>query len=870
MNCDSLLQILIFCVPHYQELQDDMNDDRTQSYTSPRKVGPLAIAAILASSLLQPLFPAFALGTAAGEQITNTATGTYKDDPSSPTTIDTTSNTITVTVAEVAGLSAVPSGFADVNGGSVDAGDTLTFTFDVTNIGNAPTDLFIPGTNNLNAENFVPSTVQIVNAAGTVLATVPAGGSNLSALSITGLADLDPDQVLKIRVTGTPASNIPAGADVGVTLGNTGPNNNSASTQNQPDNADGARSNDLRTIDANPSNGAPENGEREASATNSIPFGSSLRPIALATIAKTASNLNPGPTPAANDDLITYDLELTVENTSPNAAFVPTNLEGTPINLNGTSTPQILVSDAIPVGTKLSSIDNIPANWQAVYTTTPTSTPATAAAWVTTPPPLTSVTRLGFVFVGGPVLGRGTTVTPFRFTVITSGLPPLGGQVNNLAQVFGETFGDPSNQVIYDESGDSHPNNFNDNQTPPSPTGSNYNPTTDTGVANPVTQGTDAGNGNNGTGPNGEANVIRLGEVAASDDILNGPDGVPGAGGPSDDDDDFTNRSTDIPPNLGPTDTFDPAPSTFTNSVQNPASTGFIADVTIQPISPTQAEGADESTLTGQYGTDADIPNGTVVTIAYDPDGNPGNGDELTATYRWDSTTNTFELFASTTGGVADGTPKHVNAGNLPGGRAINYSVTVDLPDGVGLNDEIPIPIVAFADDDPVNNPGFTGETTNNVTIDRLYTGFLQVIKEVQVLDANGEVIQAWTSDQTILDSVNIQLDYQLEYRVTYENISTPVVGNGNIGLTIPDLTLVEDGTAIVGGTTNNWAGFSNHQQNTSADQGTVRYFTNSDDPNPLTTSDPVDDTKIQKYENEVGQVDPGQRGQFFFRRRIK
>lgn len=274
--------------------------------------------------------------------------------------------------------------------------------------------------------------------------------------------------------------------------------------------------------------------------------------------------------------------------------------------------------------------------------------------------------------------------------------------------------------------------------------------------------------------------------------------------------------------------------------------------------------------MTGQYGTDADIPNGTVVTIAYDPDGNPGNGDERTATYQWDSTTNTFELLASTTGGVADGTPRHVNAGDLPAGRTINYSVTVDLPDGVGVNDEIPIPIVAFPDDDPINNPGFTGETTNNVTIDRLYTGFLQVIKEVQVLDANGEVIQAWTSDQSILDGVNIQLDYQLEYRITYENISTPVVGNGNIGLTIPDLTLVEDGTATVGGTTNNWASFSNHQQNTSADQGVVRYFTNSDDPNPLTTSDPVDDTKVQKYENEVGQVDPGQRGQFLFRRRIK
>ncbi|WP_299487316.1 hypothetical protein [Acaryochloris sp. IP29b_bin.137] len=848
-----------------------MTDNRTKSDLLPSKVGPLTIAAILASSLLQPFLPAHSLGTPAGEQISNTATATYREDPSSPTTINATSNTITVTVAEVAGVIAIPSGFTDSTGGAVSSGDTLEFTFDITNIGNAPTNLFIPGINNLGTENFVPSAVQIVNASGTVLETVPPGGSTLSALSISGLADLDSDQILKVRVTGTPAAGTPGGADVGVTLGDTGPNNNNpVSTQNQPDNADGPRANEIRTIDANPGNGVPENGEREASATNSIPFGNSIKTMALATVTKTVSNLNPGLTAAANDDLVTYDLGMTVENTSPNAAFLPGTLEGTPIRVNGSVVPRILVSDAIPVGTQLSSVDSIPANWQAIYATTPTGTAATAAAWFTTPPPLTSVTRIGFIYTAGPTISRNNSYSPFRFTVVTAGLPANGGQINNIAQVFGETFGDSANEVVYDESGDSHPNNFNDNQTPPDSTGSNYDPNTDIGVANPVTQGTDTEDNNSGSGPKGEVNVIRLGEVASSDDIFNGPVGVPRAGGPLGDNDDFTNRSTDIPAGFGPTDTFDPAPSTFANSVQNPASTGSISDVTLQPISPTQAEGADESTQTGQYGANEDIPNGTIVTIAYDPDGTPDNGDELTATYRWNSTTNTFGLIGSTTGGAADGIPKHVNIGSLPAGRTVDYQVTIDLPEGVRVNDDIPIPLLAFPDDDPVNNPGFTGETTNNITIDRLYTGFLRVTKEVQVLDANEEVIQAWTADQTILDGINNQLDHLIEYRITYENISTPAVGNGNVTLTVPDLTLVEDGTATVGEIANNWARFSNHQQKTSADQGVVRYFTNNDDPNPLTTSDPVDDTKVEKYENEVGQVDPGQVGQFLFRRRIK
>lgn len=852
-----------------------MTHDTPKSPRPPRKVGPIAIAALLAGGLFQPLLPAFAAGTAAGEQISNTATATYRDAPGG-TVIDATSNTVNITVAEVAGLTAVASGFADLDGGAVEAGDTLQFTFDVTNVGNAATNLFIPGTNNLITENFTPTAVQIVDAGGTVLATVPAAGSSLSALAIAGLPDLDPDQVLKVRITGTPAANTPAGADVGVTLGNTGPNNNSPSTQNQPDTGDSdpavgnTNPRDLRTIDANPGDGAPVNGEREASAENSIPFASSVRPLALATVTKRAATLAPGSTPAANDDLITYELGMSVASTSPNAAFSPADLEGTTINVDGNPVSRILVSDAIPVGTELSTVDNVPANWQVVYTTTATTTPATGAAWTTTVPVggIDTTTRIGFISTGGATLARGTAVSPFRFTVITSTVNPTGGQVANIAQIFGETVGDPSNEVVYDESGDSQPNNFNDNQTPPDPSGTNYDPATDTGVANPVTQGTDTNNDNTGTGPDGEANVINLGNVAGSDDILNGPNGVPGANGPTDDNDDFVNRSTDVPGGVGPTDTFDPAPSTFSNTVQNPASTGFIADVTIQPISPTVAQNNDDSTLTGQYGAPADIPNGTVVTIAYDPDGTPGNGDELTSTYTWNGTT--FNLTSSTTGGVQDGTPKHVNAGDLPAGQTIDYSVTVDLPAGVNPNDEIPIPIVAFPDDDPVNNAGFTNESTNNIVINRLYTGFMELTKEVQILDNNGVIVQPWTANQAVLNGVLIQPDYQIEYRITYRNISTPVVGNGNVGLTAFDFEVVEDGNAAVGGNTNNWASFTDHEQNTAADQGAVEYFTNSGDTTPLTTSDPVSGTRVDKYENPVGQVDPGQSGQFQFRRRLQ
>jgi hypothetical protein len=862
--------------------------------TQPKRPGnklyrPLAIAAMMAGGLTQPLLPVLAVGTTAGVSISNTATATYRDALGG-TIIDATSNTVNITVAEVAGLTAVASGFNDSDGGAVEAGDILQFTFDITNTGNAATNVFIPGTSTLIKENFNATTVEIVNASGTVLAVVPAGGSTLGALALivgnTNPATLGADQILKVRVTGTPAAGTSAGADVGVTLGSTGPDNNSPSTQNQPDAADGTNNNELRTVDANAANGAPVNGEREASAESSIRFASSARPLALATVTKAASTLAPGLTANANDDLITYNLGLTVEGSSPDAAFVAEDLIGTVMKFDTGTETRILVSDVIPAGTVLNATPTAPTGWEVVYststpaTTVPVGTGTSAAEWTRTQPALNLVRRVGFIRTATTPLLAGTvvtTATPFQFTVITSGLLPTGGQVANIAQVFGRTFDDPAiagapvNQVVYDESGDSQPNNFNDNQTPPNLTGSNYNPATDTGVADPVTQGIDNRGDNTGSGPNGEANVVNIGNVAGRDDLLNGTNGVPGAQGPTDDNDDFTNLSTDVPAGIGPGVAFDPGAVIFNNTIQNPASSGFIADVTLQPISPTQAQNADDSPLTGQYGVNGAIPSGTVVTISATDE----NGFALTATYTFNgtlfilnsSTTNASGSVVTTTGANA----VHVNVGDLPAGQTLNYRVSVNLPDTVTPNQAVPIPVVVFTDDNPAT-PGFTGEATNNITIDRLYTGFMRLTKQAQILDQNGVIVQAFTSDQPTLNGVQFRPGYQIEYRIAYENISTPVngIGSGNVGLTAFDFEVVEDGNAVVNGsTTNAWAASTNHEQNTSSTQGIVEYFTNSTGPR-LTTDDPISGTKVDKYENPVGQVDPGQTGEFQFRRRLK
>jgi len=887
-----------------------MTYDTPKSPRPPRKVGPLAIAALLAGGLLQPILPAFAAGTEAGETISNTATATYNDG--NGTEIEATSNTVSITVAEVGGLTAQPSGFNDVDGGAVATDDELQFFFDVTNVGNAPTDIHIPDTGDLTTQNFDVDTIFIDIDDGN-------GFIEFNNTNFPGgiVPDVDPDDVIRVRADGTPEAGTRAGDPVGVTLGDTGDNDNTANSQNQPDNNDPINGDttpldiDLRTEDANPGDGPPVNGEREASATQSIPFASSKTPVALAQVEKVAS-LAPGASADADDDEVTYSLSLTVEDTSPNAAFDPADLRGTTINLAGVNEERVLVSDRIPANTELSSVITPPTGWTTVYSTNDTNTPsagttATGARWEvfdTNPPAqLSEVKRIGFIYdatgVNDALPANGQPITPFSFTVVTTGLSAAGGQVANIAQVFGSTDGDPNAEVVYDESGDSNPNNFNDDGTPsqevgpnadPNPTGTNYNPNTDTGVADPTTQGTDTDGDNTGAGSKGEANVINIGDSAGPDELLNGPENDPGAVGPTDSNDDFSNFSTDVPAGLNDNDPI-PSPTAVVidNTVQNPATSGFISDVSLEPISPTQAETNDESASTGQYGANADIPDGTLVTIVYDDGTN-----FKTATYSYteaggfefqDSFTNPNTItidpddLTNLTSDGANAQP--INTGNLAAGGSIDYQVIVQLPDADGTDDvtpldEISIPIVAFAEDDPdgTNVPstrGFSDESTNNITINRVYTGFMELVKEARILAEDGTTeVQTWTTNIT----EDIEPGQFIEYRISYQNISSPLVGSGNVGLTAFDFEVIEDGNDTNVNTTtgadNNWATLTTHQRNTQADRGSVEYFTTSADlasNTVLTTSDPLTGTRVEAYKNDVGIVGPQVSGQFQFRR---
>ncbi len=218
------------------------------------------------------LFPALAAPTAPGVTINNQATGTFTDAENLDAKEESiVSNVVSVTVAEVAGISIT----ANNTPGNVYTGQVTNFDFKIQNIGNDPTKFFLPAAP-ANVTGGTAGTLQIIayiDAAGTqVNLTTPI---NINTANDTGAVS---DPTLGNNTT---AGSIPAGAalvvrvpvtvtattgNVSVTLGQTTP----ANTSNTPYIAG---TNDLYTVDnddsaaPNEAKGLPINGQQEASAT---------------------------------------------------------------------------------------------------------------------------------------------------------------------------------------------------------------------------------------------------------------------------------------------------------------------------------------------------------------------------------------------------------------------------------------------------------------------------------------------------------------------------------------------------------------------------------------------------------------------------
>jgi hypothetical protein len=814
--------------------------------------------AFIASGLF-PLLPAFADGTQAGQSITNTATATYTDPNNPNTPINSTSNPVVVTVAEVAGITVSGSGTSlatDVNNdGKVSIGDKVYYSYTITNVGNDATQMRIPNLASTTGPATVSGPLEVSYDGGSTW--TPIAGSEVITPSKL------PGQSVLVRVPVTIATGAKPNDIVTVTIGDT-PGN----AQNQARNPNGG---DIYTVD-NPDApvipgevvGTPVNGVREASDTQQVVVDSQLKTYTLATVTKVRSGYNNAGTPAIADDTLTYDLGLKVEDTDPTGNNItPAALSGTTLTGLGTN-KYVLVSDAIPTGTELAAAPTPPAGWQVVYSTTAVTTNANTATWSTTAPALATVTRIGFVYdttARGPI-APGTIVTGFKIDlkVKATAVSPL--TIANIAQLFGESPSAPAlpgqpaqpGLPVYDESGDSKPSNFNDTGKLPPALDADQNGVPDStgGVPNPLPpsvvddgfvntptapeQGTDPGNNNSGTGDGGEANSFLI-QTPQTTSLLNGPERAPDATGPDGTTaTDFTNKSALVPPGSLPGSTLDPQPVGFTNTlINNGLNPGSI---TLLPQTPA---------------TPADLPPGTTVTLTY---------GSQSVTYTYDGT-----AFAP----VVVGTPPIVIA-NVAPGAPLNYGVEVNLPTGTKLSTDtgkgFPVPIAATLTT--------AGAPVTNVTIDRVYTGYLKLLKESRILPGTGTAPTAADGVFSIAAKTPAPGNI-IEYRITYTNITESQSGTGNVVLNADKIVVTEDGITAP----NNWAkdGDSNTVIDTSnitgsaKDSGTstIQFFNGA-----AGTTTGVDqtgtsqNTDVTKYVNTVtGTVTPQQARTFTFQRKV-
>ncbi len=851
----------------------------------------LLAATLLVGGLNTLVAPAFADGTAAGTSIDNTATATYDNPDDATKPFNATSNTVKVTVAEVAGVTVTGLSTIDVNGGSVLPGDLVNYEFKVTNVGNDTTEFYIPSAPTLSG----PGTATKVEITGYIkpdgtrvtfaAIPVPAGATKTSA--ITGLPLIPNPAGGNYPIGVIPAGyalvvNVPttinsgaggasSGSPVIVRLGNTGGNDNSAGTQNQPDGSNIATDIDeIRTVDYTGETGTtagPVSEEKEAAATQTVIVGSTSQ--ALATVLKTRTSYDPKVLTTLADDVIGYGLALKVESAAPagSTGITPGKLVGTDITLTTGTVNRVLVSDVIPTQTTLTAATDVTvpnANWTPVYTADdPLTVSATKATWSTTL--MANATRIGFIYDATTTpLAEGSNITGFGFKVVTSTVPVGSVTVNilNIAQVFGQTKGNegPTAPLVYDESGDSMPSNFNDNGTPGNTatlTPSSPSGNIPTGKADPTNDGVDNTNDNTGKGPGGEDNVTT---IALSGSILNGPNGVPAAVGPSDNNNDFTNRSTPVPAGIAPGTLAAPAvlaapaPVTFTNTVGNPSTIDPLTNVLIVP---------DLAAFTATSGETLP-PANTLVTLTYG------------------GSTAVYEYLPAAGPGYPNGnfvfkSGSPIIVPTLAPNQTINYTVKVDLPANTPLSTDtekgFSIPIYAFVDKNGDSRPATDGsEPTQNRTIDRVYTGFLKLFKEARVLDKDGAtVVQTWTDNNALLTGKGAK-DRYIEYRISYKNISIAPTGTGNTTLDAKNVTVTEDGAN--GG--NTWAidkdvnGIldTSHSMGsvsvTYGGPGSVLYSPSGEQAGTTAATD------VTKYVHKPGVIiQPQDKGTFIFRRKI-
>lgn len=490
----------------------------------------------------------------------------------------TVSNTVTVTVSNVSGLAITPDAGSNP---TVVAGQTgVIYNFTVTNTGNfTDTVHFLAGGASASLSASSPATITNV-----VIDKDNSGTINGGDTSLTGAAvDSDPilqNGLIHVLVEVSINAGATAGQSVQVFLGDAA--TGSPSFDNQPV-AAVVPSHEVRTV-----SGASVNGQREARGDiSAFVVNDALIQLTL--------NAPAGPVNLGSD--ITYSW--TLQNVGSRNA--------TAVTLAGL--PAVYIIAPIPARTVLKSGQTFPAN--TLYTTSPLTTAPLSATWSTTAPaPLSNTTRIAFPIAAPFVPGPPTAAINMVVTVntgIDASVP-----IDEIGDVFAQN--SLGSATITDQSdipGSETPNNGDSN--------ADFNEGYVAGVGHGVIQQT------------------TLTQVGA---VLVGPASAPAAVGPTDNNDDYSNKSVNtgiagVEPGGATTAS---GQLVFVNTIQNTGNSGdtFTIDAPTVPAgftvevstngggSYTTVSGGGSVSLAIAFASSADInvritaPSGNTVLTGFD------------------------------------------------------------------------------------------------------------------------------------------------------------------------------------------------------------------------------------------------------------
>jgi hypothetical protein len=409
-----------------------------------------------------------------------------------------------------------------------------------------------------------------------------------------------------------------AGQTVQVVLGDAG---GSSPFDNQP--VAVPHTNEVSTVSA-----ASVNGQREAKGDITVTVESDARLVLTLTAPA-------GPVALGGD--ISYSAQL--QNVGARAA--------TGVSLNGGSGSFVYIIVPVPLNTTVKAGQTFPAG--TLYTTDPLTTAPLAATYVSAQPPVGNIKRIAFQV--GANLGAGALSASFPYIVVVNTGINASNPIWEITDAFGKNF---FNNNITDQSGDVAFNQGDSNAD-----------------FNEPRFGVDPANGTQGNQQ--RTNLTAVGSV------LVGPSGAPAAVGPTDNNDDYSNKSVN---------------------------TGIAS---VAPGGVTTASGLLVYVNTIQ---------------------NTGNAND---TYTIDAPTVPagFTVEVSTDGGATYTTVSGGGSVTLAIGFGASANINVRITEPAGKT-------VLTGYDTQIRVTSGNTPAANNKTIDRLYTGFVRLDKAFTVANATG------------------------------------------------------------------------------------------------------------------------------------